>query len=64
MGDVVRQKYRNDFSRCNGDGCTRAKTCARYEAHGEAIVLKLERVVYSDSAFCIGMYYFNYVDRG
>jgi len=60
----MRQKYRNDFSCCNGEGCTRAKTCARYKAHEEAIILKLKRCVYATSASCIGMYFFNYVERG
>ena len=53
----MRQKYRNDFKRCNGDHCIHRNRCTRYEAHLEAEVLKLERVVYVSPKECKENYY-------
>ena len=52
------QKFRNDFSKCNGDKCIHKYRCIRYFAHLEAVELKLERCVYTDPKECIDKYYF------
>ena len=56
------QKYRNDFSRCNGAGCNKKDKCGRFEAHKEAVTLKLGRCIYIESHNCTGMYYCNFVE--
>jgi len=55
------QKYRNDFTRCNGDKCVHKRKCERYQAHLEAESLKLERVIYTSSIECVENYYMNLV---
>jgi len=57
----MRQKYRNDFVKCNGNNCKHKKQCERYAAHLEAEVLKLEKIIYTSSDDCIQNQFLNLI---